>query len=681
MVWAVSPLKLLETNQTMDQVSFQDRANALRALTMDAVEAAGSGHPGMPMGMADVATVLFEGFLNFDPTAPDWVDRDRFILSAGHGSMLLYALLYLTGYADVDIDQLRQFRQLGSRTPGHPENFVTRGIDTTTGPLGQGLATAVGMAMAERHLNARFGDALVNHRTFVIASDGDLMEGISHEAATLAGHLGLSRLIVLWDDNGISIDGSTDLAMGDDVPARFSAAGWATSRVDGHDPQAVSRALSGALCADRPSLIACRTRIGFGAPTKEGTSGSHGAPLGPEEVAGARSRLGWPHPAFTIPLPVADHWRETGRRGNARRLAWEERRQASPDPIRQAFDEAMAGAMPATAKAALDAATAVYLRDRPKLATRVASGKVLEALVPAWPELIGGSADLTGSNLTFASGTPKLTRDVPAGRYVHWGVREHAMAAAMNGLSLHGGIVPYGGTFLVFSDYCRPAIRLAALMGRRVVYVLTHDSIGLGEDGPTHQPVEHLASLRAIPNLLVFRPADAVETARCWHLALLQENRPSVLALSRQALPTLFPTDLRPDVIDHGAYILAGDGERRQATLIATGSEVEIAMAARSLLARDGIEAVVVSAPCLELFSETSAAMQQQVLGPDDPGRNVRIAVEAGIRQGWDALTGNRGGFVGMTGFGASAPYQQLYEHFGITAEAVAAAVHARRTQ
>jgi transketolase len=657
---------------TSSPVSHEDKANAIRALAMDAVEAAKSGHPGMPMGMADVATVLFGRTLRFDAADPSWPDRDRFVLSAGHGSMLLYALLHLTGHASVSMDDIKAFRQRGSRTPGHPENFVTRGVETTTGPLGQGLATAVGMAMAERHLNARFGDGLVDHRTWVIASDGDLMEGISQEAVSLAGHLGLSRLTVLWDDNRISIDGPTDLSFTDDTLARFRACGWATDAVDGHDPEAVAAALERAKASDRPTIVSCRTTIGFGAPTKAGSASSHGSPLGADEIRGAREALGWPHPAFHVPDAILAAWREIGRRGAADRAAWSDRLASADPAVRAAFEAAMSGDVPAQALAAIDALKAKVSEAKPKVATRQSSGDVLEALLPAHPGLLGGSADLTGSNNTYVRNTAKFARGSYGGRYVHWGVREHGMAAAMNGMALHGGVVPYGGTFLVFADYCRPAIRLSALMRQRVVYVMTHDSIGLGEDGPTHQPVEHLAALRAIPNLRVFRPADTVETAECWRIALETRDGPSLLALTRQALPTVRTVHTAENLSARGAYVLAEAEGARRVTFLATGSEVEIALAARDIVQGKGVGAAVVSMPSFELFAAQPAAYRAAVLGSDDPRENRRVGIEAAVVQGWERWLGPAGIFVGMSTFGESGPYQDLYRHFGITADRAA---------
>ncbi|MGF1628494.1 MAG: transketolase [Kiloniellaceae bacterium] len=649
----------------------RDMANAIRALAMDAVQRANSGHPGMPMGMADVATVLFSRFLKFDPAAPDWPDRDRFVLSAGHGSMLLYALLHLTGYEDMTLAELKNFRQLGSRTAGHPEYGHATGIETTTGPLGQGLANAVGMALAERLLNARFGDALVDHHTYVIAGDGCLMEGISHEAISLAGHLGLGKLIVLFDDNNISIDGSVDLACSDDQLKRFEAAGWEASRVDGHDPDAVAAAIAAARASSRPSLIACRTVIGFGAPKKQGTAATHGAPLGDEEIAGARKALGWPHAPFEIPAAVLDSWRSAGKRNAGARKAWQGRLAGSDR--RAAFERQMAGKLPQGWQDAVAAFKEKVVAEAPNLATRVSSQQVLEVLTTAIPEMIGGSADLTGSNNTKSKSQGIVKPGDFSGGYIHYGVREHGMAAAMNGIALHGGLIPYGGTFLVFTDYCRPAIRLSALMDQRVVYVMTHDSIGLGEDGPTHQPVEHLAALRAIPNLKVFRPADAVEVAECWELALLSDGGPSVLALTRQNLPTL-RRECGENLSSYGAYILAPADSERQVTLIASGSEVQIAMQAQQLLREQGISAAVVSMPSWELFQQQPPHYRDEVLGPG----TLHIAIEAAASFGWDHWIEAGGTFIGMRGFGASAPAKELYEKFGITAEAVVEAVKSR---
>ena len=648
-------------------------ADAIRALAMDAVEQAKSGHPGMPMGMADAATVLWSRFLKFDPARPDWPDRDRFVLSAGHGSMLLYALLHLTGYPGMTIDELKRFRQLGSRSAGHPEYGHAPGIETTTGPLGQGLANAVGMALAERLLAARFGDTLVDHYTYVIAGDGCLMEGISQEAISLAGHLRLGKLIVLWDDNSISIDGGTDLSTSEDQLERFTAAAWDAARVDGHDPEAVSAAIARARETERPSLIACRTTIAFGAPNKAGTAAAHGAPLGAAEIAGARTRLGWSDPPFVVPPDVARWWRGLGTRGAAAAQAWQQRLAAAPAEARAEFERRMAGALPEALPAALAGIKAKFAAEAPKIATRQASGMVLDALAPVLPELVGGSADLTGSNNTKAKGQRVVTAADFAGNYIHYGVREHGMAAAMNGLSVHGGIIPYGGTFLVFADYCRPAIRLAALIGLRVIHVMTHDSIGLGEDGPTHQPVEHLASLRAIPNLQVFRPADAVETAECWELALGARQLPSVLALTRQSVPTLRRGAGAENLSARGGYVLAEAEGRRRVTLLATGSEVAVAMAARELLKGSGVAAAVVSLPCWSLFDAQDAAYRASVLGAAP-----RIAIEAASPFGWERYVGEGGTVLGMTGFGASAPAEDLFRHFGLTAEKLAAAALAR---
>ncbi|MEQ8604622.1 MAG: transketolase [Marivibrio sp.] len=659
-------------------VTPKQMAGAIRALAMDAVERAKSGHPGMPMGMADVATALFSKHLKFDAAAPDWPDRDRFVLSAGHGSMLLYSLLHLTGYEDMTLEELKNFRQLGAKTAGHPEYGHAKGIETTTGPLGQGLANAVGMALAERMLNARYGDALVDHHTYVIAGDGCLMEGISHEAISLAGHLGLGRLIVLFDDNGISIDGKTDLAVSDDQIARFEACGWHVQTCDGHDPDAVDKAIVAAKRSTKPSMIACKTVIGFGAPKKAGTAGAHGAPLGADEIAGAREALGWTAEPFEIPADILDAWRAVGRRGAAEQSAWAERLAAQPIETRAAFERGQQGGLPEGWEAALIAHKKSLSDEAPKLATRVASQKALEVLSEAVPELIGGSADLTGSNNTKTGAMTPVGRDDFSGRYVYYGVREHGMAAAMNGMALHGGFIPYGGTFLVFTDYCRPAIRLSALMGKRVVYVMTHDSIGLGEDGPTHQPVEHLSALRAIPNVTVFRPCDAVETAECWALALQNADGPSILALTRQGLATLRTRHQDENLSARGGYVIreAAGGPRR-ATIAATGSEVEIAAAAAEALEARGVPTAVVSVPSMELFRAQSAAYRESVLGGADV---AKVAVEAATDQSWYGIMGGDFAFVGMDGFGASAPYQDLYDHFGLTADRIAAAVVARVT-
>jgi transketolase len=635
-------------------------ANAIRALAMDAVQRANSGHPGMPMGMADVATVLFNRFIVLDPAAHDWPNRDRFVLSAGHGSMLIYAINHLLGYADMDLDQLRAFRQLGSRTPGHPEYGHAQGIEVTTGPLGQGIATAVGMALAERMGAARFGE-LVDHYTYVMAGDGCLMEGISHEAIDLAGHLGLGRLIVMWDDNRITIDGATDLSTSTDQAARFAASGWHVLRCDGHDTAEIAAALSAARADPRPTLIACRTIIGYGAPNKQGSHDVHGAPLGEAEIAAARTALGWSHAPFEIPAEIYAAWAEVAARGAEARRTWELRLAASPE--RAAFRAALAQDT-APLAAAMARYRAGLIAEKPRVATRKASEMALNVVNATLPFTVGGSADLTGSNLTRSQGQSAITRADYSGSYIHHGVREHGMAAAMNGIALHGLFKPYGGTFLSFADYCRPSIRLAALMGVPVTYVMTHDSIGLGEDGPTHQPVEHLASLRAMPNLSVIRPCDAVETAEAWEMAMASRATPTLLVLSRQNLP-LVRTTASENLTALGAYVLR-EAESRQVTLIATGSEVEIALSAADQLAGEGIRAAVVSAPCFEAFAEQSRSYRQAVLG-----FVPRIGVEAAIRQGWDLLLRHEDGFVGMTGFGASAPASQLYRHFGITADQV----------
>ena len=657
------------TTQGKIETSAEDRmANAIRALAMDAVQAANSGHPGAPMGLADVATVLYNRFMKVDPSADRWPDRDRFVMSAGHGSMLVYAINHLLGYDDMDMDQIRNFRQWGYRTAGHPEYGHAKGIETTTGPLGQGISTAVGMALAERMQNARFGDDLVDHHTYVLAGDGCLMEGISHEAIDLAGHMKLGKLVVMWDDNTITIDGKTDLSTSMDQQKRFEAAGWHVQSVDGHDKEAIAAAIEAAQADPRPSLIACRTIIGYGAPNKQGTSATHGAPLGEEEIAAAREALGWEYPPFEIPQDVYDAWHKVAARGKDAREAWEARLAASQK--REAF-EAAQGPID---RAALDEAIRAYKErlsaDAPKVATRKASQMALEVINSVIPNTVGGSADLTGSNLTKTEGMETVTPGNYGGRYIHYGVREHGMAAAMNGISLHGGLRPYGGTFLVFTDYCRPSIRLSALMNQPVHYVMTHDSIGLGEDGPTHQPVEHVASLRAMPNVHVFRPADVVETAECWQAAMESETTPSVHCLSRQGLPCLRTTHTDTNMSARGAYVLReAPGGRRDVTLIATGSEVAIAMEAADLLAADGIKAAVVSAPCFELFAKQDEAYRKEVLG-DAP----RVGVEAAVEQGWGRILGPDSAFVGMEGFGASAPISDLYENFGITPSAVAEA-------
>ena len=652
----------------MIQTAEKNMANAIRALAMDAVQGANSGHPGMPMGMADVATVLFNRFINIDPSSPKWADRDRFVLSAGHGSMLLYGINHLLGYSDMDMDQIRNFRQLGYRTAGHPEYGHAEGIETTTGPLGQGLATAVGMAIAERMQNARFGDDLVDHWTYVLCGDGCLMEGISHEAIDLAGHLGLGRLILMWDDNSITIDGGTDLSTSTDQPARFAAAGWQVISIDGHDRAAIAAAFDEARSDQtRPTLIACKTIIGFGAPNKQGTAATHGAALGDEEVALTRTALGWTHAPFIIPDDIYASWHSVAARGKAAREAWESRAKTAPKS--NELFAALNGSSRDGLKATIAAHKKKLSADAPKVATRKASQMALEVVNAAVPNMAGGSADLTGSNLTLTSEMTVFSKDNCGGNYIYYGVREHAMAAALNGLYLHGGILPYGGTFLAFTDYCRGSIRLSALMGLPVTYVMTHDSIGLGEDGPTHQPVEHVASLRAMPNVNVFRPADAVETAECWELAVMSDATPSILCLSRQGLPTLRTIHTAENKTARGAYVLFEAEGARDVTLIATGSEVEIAVAAADLLASEGIQAAVVSAPCFEMFAQQDASYRADVLG-----QAPRVGVEAMVKQGWEALLGDNGLFVGMTGFGASAPAAELYEHFAITSEAVAKA-------
>jgi len=647
-------------------------ADAIRVLAMDAVEQAKSGHPGMPMGMADVATVLFSRFLKFDASRPDWADRDRFILSAGHGSMLIYALLHLTGYKAATRQELANFRQWGSRTAGHPEFGHMPGIEVTTGPLGQGLATSVGFAMAERHLAARFGDDLVDHRTWVVAGDGCLMEGVSQEAIALAGRLKLSKLTVLWDDNEITIDGKVALSDITDQKARFKASGWAVKAIDGHDHKAIRSALQWASRQDKPTLIACKTRIGKGAATMEGSHKTHGAALGATEIAATREALNWDLPPFELPDNLEKAWKKVGRRGVRTRKAWEGRLAVSSHAAD--FTRAMKGDLPAGAFDRLNAAMAKLVTTQPAQATRQASGAALDQVFAAIPELIGGSADLTGSNNTFVKGTEILDAPTYDGRYVNYGIREFGMAAAMNGLALHGGVIPYGGTFMVFSDYSRPAIRLGALMGVRAIHVLTHDSIGLGEDGPTHQPVEHLAALRAIPNFNVFRPADTVEAMECWQIALRSKTTPSAMALSRQKTLAVRTTASSENLSAKGAYEIKAASGNAKVTLFGTGTELALALKAAETLEAEGVPTRVVSVPCFELFEQQPAAYQASVIGRG----TVRVAVEAAIRQGWDRFIGEDGGFVGMTGFGASAPAEVLYEKFGITAEALIEAVRAR---
>jgi len=654
-------------------VPHDSMANAIRALAMDAVEKAKSGHPGLPMGAADMATVLFTKVLKYDASAPQWPDRDRFVLSAGHGSMLLYSLFYLIGEKGMTIEQLENFRQLGSLTPGHPEYHHTVGVEMTTGPLGQGISSAVGMALAERMLNAEFGD-IVDHHTYVLASDGDLMEGISQEAIAIAGHLKLNRMIVLYDDNGISIDGPTSVSDSVDQIKRFEACGWNACRIDGHDPAAILAAVEKAQGSDKPSLIACRTTIGFGAPTRAGTSKAHGEALGASEIEGARKALHWPYPPFEVPGDILESWRAAGVRGGSARQQWE-KRLAALDPAKRAeFERRLSGKLPAGFGAAVQAFKEKAVDKKDAIATRKAGEAVLAALAPAVPELITGSADLTGSNNTMVAATPAISSGNYAGRYVHWGIREHGMAAAINGMALHGGFIPSGATFLVFSDYCRPSLRLAALMGLRHIEVFTHDSIGLGEDGPTHQPVEHLAALRAIPNLNVFRPADLTETLECWQVALESTHTPSILALTRQNLRQVRTSMIQENLCARGAYEISASNGQAQVSIFASGSEVEIALDAQKLLAEKGVAARVVSVPCMDIFLEQDETTRRQVIG-DAP---VKVAVEAAIRMGWDAIVGSDGAFVGMSTFGASGPYKKLYEHFGITPQAVAAAAMAR---
>ncbi|HEY4192035.1 MAG TPA: transketolase [Mesorhizobium sp.] len=650
-------------------------ANAIRFLSMDAVEKANSGHPGLPMGCADIATVLFTRFLKYDAKNPHWPDRDRFILSAGHGSMLLYSLMYLTGYEDITLDQIKNFRQLGSRTAGHPEYGHAAGIETTTGPLGQGLANSVGFALGERIMNAAFGKDLVDHYTYVLAGDGCLMEGISQEALTLAGHLKLNKLIVFWDNNDISIDGAVSLADSTDQVARFQASGWNAMHVDGLDPEAIAYAIEAARHSDKPTLIACKTTIGFGAPTKAGTNKAHGSPLGAEDIAGARKFFNWDSKPFDIPADILEAWRAAGQAGVKARTEWEGRLAKADAAKRAEFERRISGKLPQNFDAVITDYKKKLAADKPKVATRKSSEMALEVINGAVPETIGGSADLTGSNNTKTSQTQNITPLDYGQRYVHYGVREHGMAAALNGLTLHGGIIAYGGTFLCFSDYARPAMRLASLMGIRSIFVMTHDSIGLGEDGPTHQPVEHLAALRAIPNHNVFRPADATETAECWQVAIESEKTPSTLALTRQNLPALRTEFVAENLCAKGAYELAAaEGGEAAVTIFASGSEVEIALGARTLLQGHGHPTRVVSVPCFELFDKQSDAYRAKTIGK----AGVKVAIEAGIRQGWDHLIGSDGIFVGMTGFGASGTIEQLYPHFGITAEAAAKAAEAR---
>ncbi|GAA6210788.1 transketolase [Hyphomicrobiales bacterium 4NK60-0047b] len=657
----------VEMNKELDMALKAKMANAIRALSMDAVQKAKSGHPGAPMGLADVATVLFADHMKFDAANPDWHDRDRFIMSAGHGSMLVYSLLYLAGYPGIDIETIKNFRQIGSPAAGHPEYGHLPGIETTTGPLGQGITTAVGMALAERLQNEKYGDYIIDHYTYVIAGDGCLMEGISQEAISMAGHLGLSKLIVLWDDNNISIDGTLDMACSDDQRKRFEASGWNTIAVDGHDMAAVSAAIAEAKTSDKPTLIACKTIIGFGSPNKQGTSATHGAPLGDDEIAETRKKLGWDHPPFEVPQDVLDAWRGVGRKGADKRNAWLSAYTGLTPAGQAELVTPMSEPVKKSLSHAVVTAKKKFVEGGAALATRVSSKQVLDDILPVIPGMIGGSADLTGSNGTKTDQYKPVNRGQFDGNYIHYGVREHGMGAVMNGLSLHGGFLPYSGTFLVFSDYARGAIRLSALMEQAVGYVMTHDSIGLGEDGPTHQPVEHLASLRAMPNINVFRPADSVECAECWEAFVLQDKTPAIMSLTRQNLPLL-----RDDATDEnksakGGYVLKEASGERDVTLIGTGSEVSIAMDAAKILEADGLKVAVVSLPCWELFEAQSSDYQWNVLG-DAP----RVGVEAAVEQGWSKWLGSNGQFIGMSGFGASGPWNELYEHFGITAEKVA---------
>ncbi|AEQ52477.1 transketolase [Pelagibacterium halotolerans] len=656
-----------------DRAKHDAMANAIRALSMDAVQAANSGHPGLPMGGADIATVLFTKIMKFDPKAPHWPDRDRFVLSAGHGSMLLYSALYLLGYEDMTLDDIRNFRQLGYKTAGHPEYGHADGIETTTGPLGQGLGNSVGMAIAEAHLNAEYGDDLINHFTYVYAGDGCLMEGISQESISLAGHLKLNKLIVIWDNNDITIDGKVSMADSTDQIARFKAVGWNTMEIDGHDPDQIEKALKDAQKSDKPTLISAKTTIGFGSPNKAGTAKAHGSPLGTDEIALAKAQLGWKYGPFEVPEDLMDAWRLAGNRGTKARRAWTDRLNGTDAETRAEFERRMRGDLPEALKTAMADYKHKLAEDKPKKATRASSQDALEVINGVVPETLGGSADLTGSNNTNTSQTLPLTANDYSGRYIHYGIREHGMAAAMNGIALHGGLYPYGGTFLTFTDYCRPSIRLAALMGIRVGFVMTHDSIGLGEDGPTHQPVEHLAALRAIPNLLVFRPADAMEAAECWEIALERFKQPSVLALSRQNLPALRTEFSKDNLCLRGAYSIWGDKDA-DVVIFGTGSETQLAVEAARELTDEGISARAVSVPSMELFMAQSDDYKRTVFGK----ARARVAIEAGIEMGWSKLLGEKGRFVGMTGFGASGEINALYKHFGITTKAAVEAAKAQ---
>ncbi|MBT5429262.1 MAG: transketolase [Rhodospirillaceae bacterium] len=649
----------------------REMANAIRFLAVDGVQAANSGHPGMPMGMADVATVLFSKFLKYDASSPDWIDRDRFVLSAGHGSMLLYSLLHLSGYADMSLDELKNFRQLGFRTAGHPEYGHASGIECTTGPLGQGLAMAVGMALGERLMNSRFGDELIDHHTYVIAGDGCLMEGISHEAISIAGHLKLSKLIVFFDDNSISIDGSTNLSVSDNQLQRFESCGWDVESIDGHDPDAISDSIAKAKNSKKPSMIACKTIIGMGAPNKQGTAGTHGAPLGDDEIALARKKMEWPYESFEVPQNVRDLWLQAGSQNSDKRRAWDAKYRN--DALKSELEEAISGEVPNEITRILNIHKENLSREKPKIATRQASGAVLELLTDIMPGLIGGSADLTGSVNTKTSNSTPVASDNFQGSYIHYGVREFGMACVMNGLALHGGTVPYGGTFLVFADYLRGALRLSALMGLKVIYVLTHDSIGLGEDGPTHQPVETLASLRAIPNLNVLRPADSIETAECWKIAIESVGTPSAIVLTRQGLTTVRTKHSNDNLSAKGGYVLAEAAGERDVTIISTGSEVEIALEAKKSLQEIGVNAAVVSLPSWHLFDEQDTIYKEYVLGA-----GLRVGIEAAVEMGWNKYIGVDGEFIGMTSFGASGPASELYKHFGITSENVVKKVKAR---